>query len=126
MKAYYISRILLSILFAAVLALFGMPWWTAVLIGLLLIGLFIWAPRSGRYLVRPENGVTALRRDERTQAINLRAGLNGFVGLMLTLGGVAIYYGVLNQSEVPASILSLLMGLGVVIYFITDFWMRKA
>ena len=126
MKTYYISRILLSILFAAALALFGMPWWTAVLIGLLLIGLFIWAPRSGRYLVRPENGVTALRRDERTQAINLRAGLNGFVGLMLALGGLAIYYGVLNKSEVPASMLSLLIGLGVVIYFITDFWMRKA
>lgn len=125
MRTYYISRICLSILFAAFMALLGLPWWAAVLIGILLIGFFIWAPRSGRYYVQPEGGVSALRRDERTQAINLRAGLNGFVGVMLAIGGLDIYYGALQQSDVPANVLSLLLVLGVLIYFISDFWMRK-
>jgi hypothetical protein len=125
MTSYYLSRTLLSILFVIVLTLLGLPWWGSALIGILILGFFLWMPHTGRYLVQAKDGVTALRRDERTQEINWRAGLNGFIGLMLGLGMLVIYYGVITHTDVPASLLSLLLALGFVIYFITDFLMRK-
>jgi len=42
------------------------------------MGWCLWAPRSGRCALLPENGTTALRRDERSEAIAGRAARNAF------------------------------------------------
>ena len=62
---YYVSRAIITALFCFLLSATGMAWWLAALMGALIFSLFLWAPRSGRYAVHPELGVTALRRDER-------------------------------------------------------------
>jgi hypothetical protein len=126
MRAYYVSRALISIGFGALFVLTGSPWWTGVLMGVLVFGFFLWAPRSGRYVVHPELGVTALRRDEQTQEINDRAARNAFVIMGLALAGLAIYYGPYLHANVPVALLNYTLILGVAVYFISDMAFRRA
>jgi hypothetical protein len=125
MMPYYISRAVMSVAFGALFAVTGSPWWTAILIGGLMFALFLWAPRSGRYSVHPEFGITALRRDERTQTINDQAARNAFVVSMLTLGGTAVYFGTFALAEVPVAVFKLILVIGVLTYFVSDLWLRQ-
>ncbi len=125
MKAYYFSRAIISIAFGLLFVLTGSSWWTGVLVGMLAFAWFLLAPHIGRYSVHPEFGVTALRHDERTQAINHKAAQNAFVASMLALGGVIAYYGTLALTSVPIAVLKWLLILGVLIYYLSDFWLRK-
>jgi hypothetical protein len=126
MSRYYISRALISGALGVFLALTGSQWWLAGLAGLIVFAYFLWAPRSGRYAVRPERGVTALRRDERTQAINDRAARNAFVATILTLAGIAVYFGTIAPADVPVAILDLALVFGMLTYFASDFWLRRS
>src|SRR5512138_1679174 len=93
MKAYYVSRAVISVLFGLIAVMTGSEWWVGLLVTALAFGWFLLAPRIGRYSVHPEAGVTALRRDERSQVINDKAARNAFVATMLAVGGVLIYCG---------------------------------
>ncbi len=126
MKAYYISRAILSIVFGAVFLLAGSSWWIALLVGAIALTWFLVAPHIGRYAVHPEYGVTALRRDERTQLINDKAARNAFVVSMLAAAGVAIYYDALATGHVPVAAIKWLLVLGAVAYYLSDFWLRRA
>ena len=126
MRVYYVSRAVISAAFGALFAASGTPWWTAALMGAGLFAMFLWAPRSDRYAVHPEQGVTALRRDERTQTINDRAARNGFVASMLLSGGAAAYYGAIGLTEIPIGFLRALLAVGAVTYFAFDWWYRRA
>jgi hypothetical protein len=97
----------------------------AVMAGALALAWFLWAPRSGRYVVRPEHGPTALRRDDRTQAIAAKAARNAFIVTYLALGGVGIYYGLIAPGSVPVATVNLILVLGVAAYFGSDFWLRR-
>lgn len=126
MKAYYLSRAVLSAAFGALVVFSGASWWIGVLIG---VGAFVWfwlAPRIGRYAVQPGKGVTALRRDERAQAINAAAGLNAFVISMLALGGIIIYFGMLQSRDVPVLVLEGVLILGALVYYASDYWLRRS
>ncbi|MBI4670185.1 MAG: hypothetical protein HY741_00760 [Chloroflexi bacterium] len=126
MTSYYISRAVISAAFGALFAVTGSPWWTALLIGGLVFAFFLWAPHSGRYSVHPELGITALRRDERTQVINDKAARNAFVVSMLTLGGTAVYFGALALTNVPIAVLKLVIVIGALTYFASDLWLRRS
>jgi hypothetical protein len=125
MRAYYASRALISIAFGALFVFTGGGWWAGVLMAALVFGFFLWAPRSGRYVVHPELGVTALRRDEQTQAINDRAARNAFVVMGLALASLAIYYGSFVHVNVPVALLNYTLILGVAVYFISDLALRR-
>jgi len=101
-------------------------WWLAALIGVIVLAFFLWAPSSGRYAVHPEHGVMALRRDERTQAINDKAARNGFVVTIGAIGGITLYFGSIVLTDVPVTVLSLVLALGILTYFVSDFWLRRA
>jgi hypothetical protein len=126
MASYYLSRTLISIGFGVLLVATGTTWWMATLLAGTVFVLFLWAPHSGRYAVHPELGVTALRRDERTQGINDKAAKNAFVVTMLAVMVLILYYGRLAPAEVPVAALSLLTALGALTYFGTDLWLRRA
>jgi heme A synthase len=126
MPAYYISRAVISAACGLLLALTGLQWWMATLMGVVVFGLFLWAPRSGRYAVHPESGVTALRRDERTQAINDKAARNAFIVTMLAMAGIAIYYGSIAPAGVPVAMLQSMLILGALTYFVSDFFLRRS
>jgi hypothetical protein len=125
MTAYYVSRMLISAGLGVLLATTGATWWSAALMAGIVFLLFVWAPQSGRYAVHPELGVTALRRDERTQGITDKAARNAFVVVMLAVMGLVLYYGRLSPAEVPVPALDLLLALGAVAYFGTDLWLRR-
>jgi hypothetical protein len=126
MSAYYISRAVISAASAVLLALTGLQWWMATLMGVIVFGLFLWAPRSGRYAVHPEFGVTALRRDERTQTINDKAARNAFIVTMLAIAGIAIYFGSIAPAGVPVAALQSVLILGALTYFVSDFFLRRS
>jgi hypothetical protein len=92
--------------------------------GVVALAFFFYAPHSGRYAVHPELGITALRRDERTQAITDKAARNAFIASMLALAGVALYYG--GTAMVPVAAIHWTLILGALVYFFSDLWMRRA
>lgn len=126
MKLYYSSRAIVSAAFAVTAVLSGSSWGMAILMSLLMFGLFLWAPHSGRYAVHPEFGITALRRDEYTQAINDKAARNAFVATMLALGGSILYFAAFALTSTPLAILKWVLILGALTYFVSDLWLRKA
>jgi hypothetical protein len=126
MTRYYVSRAVIALAMGLLFALTGSPWWLAALIGGLVLAFFLWAPLSGRYVVQPENGITALRRDERTQGINDKAARNAFVVSMLALAGISIYFGAVAPALVPVALLNLVLALGALTYFASDVWLRRA
>ncbi|MGE5250269.1 MAG: hypothetical protein ACM3QS_08665 [Bacteroidota bacterium] len=125
MKAYYASRAVVSAVFGALFIATGSPWWAGAVVSLAAFGWFLLAPRIGRYSVHPEFGVTALRRDERSQAINDKAARNAFVVSMLALGGLLIYLEWLAVDGTPLSVLKWVLILGVLVYYASDFWLRR-
>lgn len=126
MSAYYISRAVISAALGFLLVLAGFHWWMAMLVGAIVFGLFLWAPRSGRYAVHPEFGVTALRRDEHTQAINDKAARNAFIITMLAIAGIAIYFGSTAPASVPVAMVQYVLILGALIYFVSDLFLRRS
>jgi hypothetical protein len=125
LKRYYISRLILSAIFGGLFALSGATWWRASIAGAIAFTFFLWAPHSGRYSVHPERGFTALQRDERTQAFNDKAARNAFITCMLAVAAIDIYFGSLMPGDVPTVFLHYILILGVLTYFLSDFWLRK-
>ena len=125
MKAYYVSRAIISIALGALFAT-GSTWGTGILVGILAFAWFLLAPHIGRYSVHPEFGVMALRRDERAQVINDKAARNAFVISMLVLGGIIVYFGTLSLTSVPIAVFKWFLIFGVLIYYVSDFLLRKA
>jgi hypothetical protein len=126
MNAYYVSRGLIAVALGSILLLGGSPWWVSIGMGGLAMVWFLFAPRLGRYAVHPEHGVTALRRDERAEAINNAAARNAFVASMLALGAVIIYARVAAADAVAILVLEAILLIGVLVYDASDFWMRRA
>ena len=126
MSRYYISRALISLAFGGLFAITGAPLWMSILTCLVLLALFFYAPHGGRYAVHPDLGVTALRRDERTQAITDRAARNAFVVTLLVIGGVTVYFGSISPAKVPVIALQLVLAFAALTYFLSDFWLRRS
>lgn len=126
MMPYYLSRTILSIAWGILLFVTGSPIWKAMLIGGLILALFLWAPHSGRYSVHPEFGITALRRDERTQVINDRAARNAFIVSMLTIGAIGVYFGLFGVINISIGVIKIVLIIGTITYFASDLWLRKS
>jgi hypothetical protein len=126
MRSYYGSRLAIAAALGTLVALAGWPWWMGAAAGALAFAWFLAAPRIGRYVVRQEGGVTALRRDERSQRINDAAARNAFVISMLALGGVLLYAGARALESVRVGTLTWVLILGAVAYYASDFWLRRA
>ncbi len=125
LSRYYLSRMIVTIVIAALFVLTGAPWWIAVGVLLLTLAFFLWAPASGRYVVRPELGARGLQRDERTQTITHQAARNGFMVVVLALGLIALFFGTIVQKNVPVLLLNLVLALGFLTYFVSDLWLRR-
>lgn len=126
MLPYYISRAIFSIAFGGLFYVTGGSLWSSAGIGTVLLALFLWAPHCGRYAVHPEYGVTALRRDERSQVINDKAARNAFVVVMLLIGGASLYFGMAGVISISYTVLKALIIAGVLVYYASDIWLRMA
>lgn len=126
MVVYYISRTVLSGVVGVLLALTGFPWWIAALTSLAILVFFLWSPHSGRYVVQPEHGATALRRDERTQAIVNQAARNAFGVTMLVIGGLVLYFGLIAPADVPLVMLQGTLILGLATYLLCNLFLQRS
>jgi len=125
MISYYVTRTLLALGLAGVLYAASGSWWMAIIAGGAAIAFFFWFPHSGRYTIEPEGGATPMRRDERAQRINNRAGRNGFGVLMLGLALLILFFSS-PEGTVPTAGLNILLLAGVLSYLLSDLWMRRA
>ena len=125
MTGYYVSRAVLSVALGALFVLAGSAWWVGLIAGALAFLLFLLAPHSGRYVVDPRLGPAALQRDERTQSISAAAARNAYVVSMLALGGIIVYFGLVALGDVPIMVLDGLLILGVLVYYVSDFLLRR-
>ncbi len=125
MKAYYLSRAVISIAFGILFVLSGSSWWAGVLVTVVAFGWFLIAPHTGRYAVHPEFGVMALRRDERSELINDKAGRNAFVVTMIALAALILYSGATASGGVALHALEGLLVVGIAVYYVSDFWLRR-
>jgi TRAP-type uncharacterized transport system fused permease subunit len=125
LQSYYWTRLVGAAALCSLLILFGTPPSRAALMFVVLVGLIVWAPHSGRYLVRPDAGALALQRDERTKAISQQAARNGFVAVMLLLGAIGVVYGAVLRTDVPVDFVSLVLAIGAVTYFGSDAYLRR-
>jgi hypothetical protein len=126
MTAYYVTRTILAIILGGLFALLGAPWWMALLAGVLALAFFIYAPLSGRYTVQPEKNAAALARDEFTRSVSDKSGRNAFVFTEIALAGIILYATVIHLEAVSVSALSVLLALGFIVFFISDFWLRRS
>lgn len=126
MTSYYVSRMIISIVLDGLFALLGAQWWMAVLAGLLALAVFFYAPLSGRYyIVQPDKGLTPLGRDEFSRSVTDKAGRNAFAFMMIALAGIIVYSQLSTRIVVPVNALSVVLALGVVVFFGSDYWMRR-
>ncbi len=126
MRSYYISRGVLSLIFGLVIYLLTHSIWISILFIMLNIAVFTYLPHSGRYKVKPEGGVTPLRRDEWTQIITDKAGRNAWVVVALMGSFTILYFGLISPGDVPVTVLAVIIFSGNVAYYGTDFWFRRS
>ncbi|HEC62670.1 MAG TPA: hypothetical protein ENI27_10535 [bacterium] len=124
-EKYYISRGVLSIVFGGLVYLISDSLMVGLSSAVLVFAVFGLLSRSGRYVVLPQKGATALRRDEWTQSINQRSGRNAWVVSAITSGGLVLYYGLISPGTVPVSLLGISLLSGWVTYYISDYRLRK-
>ena len=125
MTSYYVSRIIISIVLGGLFALLGAQWWMAVLAGLLALAVFLYAPLSGRYAVQPDKGIAPLGRDEFSRSVTDKAGRNAFAFMIIALAGILVYSLLSARTVVPVNALSVVLALGVIVFFVSDYWMRR-
>jgi len=125
MQSYYISRGLIAILFGGLVYWFGGSILAGVLSAAAILAVFVYLPRSGRYRVNPEKGVSPMRRDEWSQNVNRRSGLYAWVVVTIAGSALVLYYGLISPGNVPLGMVGALLLLGVLTYYVSDFWLRR-
>lgn len=124
--AYYLSRGLIATGFGVMLIFLGAPWLIGLGVFALAMAWFLWAPRSGLYVVRPQGGIAALSRDERLASMNNKAARNGFVVAVMALAVCLTYFRVWGGDTVPTAIVASILVLTVLVYAISGFVLRRA
>ena len=113
--AYYISRLLFSVIFALLFYRSGWSLWVCVIFGLLIYCLFIWYAYSGHFLIDPNHPLTPLRRDARGEIVRDRSLLSAVVVGSLSYVLLNILSLFIN---IPGQLLKLVLPVMVIIYFI--------
>ena len=125
MQRYYISRGFLSLVFGVLVYLISASWWIGALSAVIIFITFVLLSRSGRYRLKPERGVAALQRDEWTRSINDKAGRNAWVVVAVAGSFLMLYFGWISPGDVPLFFLGFLLLAGMVVYYFSDFWLRR-
>ena len=121
---YYVTRLALAALWMLVTMVAGLPLWLSVPTAAAMIAYFVWLPRSGRYVVREDQPLAPMRRDERGRAVSGRAATWAFVVETL-LAGAGMVWGVVSHQEVLTGLLGLVLAAGMLTYLVAQGWMGR-
>ena len=123
---YIASRAVVAAVLAVALYFGGLSWWSAALAWVATLTFFLWAPGSGRYVVRDKDGAAPLRRDERSQTVADKSARNAFVVTVLAVAALTMVYGRVLEDSVPVSALVGVLGLAALTYALSDPFLRRA
>lgn len=121
---YYVTRLAMVALWLLVATVAGLPIWASALPAAGMIAYFVWLPRSGRYVVREDQPLAPMRRDERSQALSSRAAAWAFVVETL-LVGAGVVWGVVSQQHGLASFMGLVLAGGMFTYLVAQGWLGR-
>jgi hypothetical protein len=119
---YYVTRCGLVALWLLVALVAGLPVWLSVPTAAAMVAYFVWLPRSGRYVVREDQPLAPMRRDERTRAMSRQAATWAFVvETLLVAMGVA--WGALSRQQELSGFLGLVLAAGLMTYLVAQGWL---
>lgn len=121
---YYVTRLAMVALWLLVAMVAGLPVWLSVPTAAAMVAYFVWLPRSGRYVVREDQPLAPMRRDERGRAISGRAATWGFVVETL-LVSAGMIWGVLSHQQELAGFLGLVLAGGMLTYLVAQGWLGR-
>jgi hypothetical protein len=121
---YYVTRLAMVALWLLAATVAGLPIWASALAAAGMIAYFVWLPRSGRYVVRQDQPLAPMRRDERSLAISGRAATWGFVVETL-LVSAGMVWGVISHQQGLAGFLALVLAAGLMTYLVAQGWLGR-
>jgi hypothetical protein len=114
---YYISRAILSLAFALLVS--GLNWY-ALLVAVILFGLFLLYIHSGWFQIDLEKPLTPLRRDPYGQSIQRKALIIAVSISLISYALVSVLSGYLSIGVIPGNVYLIL---GIVLYLFTQFFL---
>ncbi len=125
LRWYYVTRGLIVLAWVALMVLVGARF-EIILLGVLAMGAFyLWLPHSGRYLIRTDKPLAPLQRDERERMIAWQAGSYAFAVLTALLTAAVLGAGLRRQGTLSVDLISVILGVGMTIWFAAAFWLRR-
>jgi hypothetical protein len=124
MSWYYVTRLALVALWLLVSLVAGLPVWLSVPTAAVMAAYFVWLPRSGRYVVRQDQPLAPMRRDERSRAVRDRATTWAFAVETL-LVAVGIAWGALSHQQELTGFLGLVLAAGMMTYLLAQGWLAS-
>jgi len=121
---YYVTRLAMVALWLLVATVAGLPIWASALPAAGMIAYFVWVPRSGRYVVREDQPLAPMRRDERGRGVSGRAAAWAFVVETL-LAGAGMVWGVLSHQQGLTGFLGLVLAGGMLTYLVAQGWLGR-
>ncbi|MCJ7620436.1 MAG: hypothetical protein MUP64_09495 [Anaerolineae bacterium] len=121
---YYVTRLAMVALWLLVATVAGLPIWASALPAAGMIAYFVWLPRSGRYVVRQDQHLAPLRRDERSQAISRQAATWAFVVETL-LVSAGMIWGVISHQQGLTGFLGVVLAAGMLTYLVVQGWLGR-
>nr|MBC7244702.1 hypothetical protein [Chloroflexota bacterium] len=122
---YYITRGMLILAWIGLMILLKARR-EIILFGVLLMtGLYLWLPYSGRYVIRDDRPLSPLEHDEREQTISLKAASYGFSVLVVLMAAVIIWAALHSQDVLSIEQVSLIMAIGLITQFIASLWLHR-
>ncbi|MGQ9492757.1 MAG: hypothetical protein ACUVR2_03200 [Anaerolineae bacterium] len=122
---YYITRGMLILAWIGLMILLKARR-EIVLFGVLLMtGLHLWLPHSGRYVIRDDRPLSPLEHDERERAISLRAASYGFSTLVVLLAAAVIWAGLHSRNTLSVDQVSMIMAIGLITQFVASLWLHR-
>jgi len=119
---YYVTRLLIVGLWLLAATVAGLPIWVSALPAAAMIAYFVWLPRSGRYVVREDQPLAPMRRDERSQALSGKAATWAFV-VQTLLVGAGIVWGALSRQQELTGFLGVVLAVGMLTYLVAQGWL---
>jgi hypothetical protein len=121
---YYITRLVMVAVWLLVATVAGLPFWLSIPTAAAMVAYFVWLPRSGRYVVREDQPLAPMRRDERSRAVSGRAAVWAFVVETLLLGAGMVWGTVSGQQELTGA-LGLVLAAGLLTYLVAQGWLGR-
>jgi hypothetical protein len=121
---YYITRLAMVALWVLVATVAGLPIWLSLPTAAAMIAYFVWVPRSGRYVVREDQPLAPMRRDERGRALSGRAAAWAFVVETL-LVSAGMVWGVVSHQQGLTGFLGLVLAAGMFTYLVAQGWLAR-